>query len=374
MMLYQDSYVMRREFKYGITVTDEVFTASDMLLSHLFRDRKVFAVVDSAVQHTTVPAIGQYFAKHGITYHLVVIPGGESCKTLQVSEDLAKNVLRSGIDRGDCMLAVGGGALLDLVGYVAHRVHRGIPHMNVPTTFLAQVDAGVGIKNAINFDGYKNTLGSFQPPEHTIVDLSYLKSLATRDLRSGLAEAIKVAIILNRELFDLLEQGIRDVLNLEIENGRVPKIVHETIIAHVSQIALDPFELLPERPLVFGHEWAHWLEIQTKHALSHGEAVALGVLIDSNIAHRRGLLASADLQRISLLIREAGLPVFHDWLRTDLSDHCGVLYKGLERHQQHQYGEESLIALPRGIGVPEYVSDITREEVIAAVAAMERIE
>lgn len=355
---------------YSISMYLDVFNLEKTLIAQCLRGGKSFIVFDSGAGVALRSQIEAYFTAHNLQYSMRIISGGETSKHSQLAESLAEEIVAFGLHRGEYVIGVGGGATLDLVSYTASRVHRGVACMNIPTTFLSQVDAGVGVKNAVNFAGYKNTLGTFYPPSLVIVDPTILLTLPARQVSSGIAEAIKVSIMLNRELFELIENNYSDVIKLNIKSPVVQKIIWETILTHVRQIETDPFEQAMERPLVFGHEWGHWLEIKTDHRLTHGEAISIGMAIDSHIALSRGLMLNDEYNRILSILRKCALPIFDRWIEKDMASGCNELYAGLVRHQEHQYGTLSPIALPKCIGSVAYVSDISQQDLFQAVSAL----
>jgi 3-dehydroquinate synthase len=236
----------------------------------------------------------------------------------------------------------------------------------VPSTVLSQCDGGVGVKTGVNAFGAKNFLGTFTPPRAVVVDFDLLSTLPLRDARAGMAEAVKVALIRDARLFDWLEANA-DALG-RAEPALVEALVRRCALLHLDHIARsgDPFETASARPLDYGHWAAHKLEMTSGHELRHGEAVAIGMLLDARYAEQRGLLATSDLERLTALLRRLGLPVSHPALFRRTGARLDVL-AGLQDFREHMGGELS-VTLLRGIGVAEEVHEMDEATVESAVA------
>lgn len=278
------------------------------------------------------------------------VPGGERCKNdPALVERLQRRLVDLRLDRHAFVAAIGGGAMLDLVGYVAATVHRGIRLIRVPTTVLAQGDSGVGVKNGVNAFGQKNLLGTFVPPFAVLNDAAFLDSLDPRDKRAGMAEAVKVALIRDGGFFDWLEQRVADLR--AFRPAALDYLIRRCAELHVIQIASggDPFERGSARPLDYGHWSAHKLELLTDHALRHGEAVSIGIALDARYSVLSGHLAEGGDVRVCALLRALGLPVWHAML--DARDESGErkLLRGLREFREH-LGGELTITLLAGIG------------------------
>src|SRR6185369_10597341 len=258
-------------------------------------------------------AIGRYVDRHGERLALVappvVIPGGERSKNdPAVLADLHARLHRLGVSTQSVVVIVGGGAVLDMVGYAAATTHRGVRVVRVPTTVLAQNDSGVSVKNGVNAFGAKNFLGTFAPPFAVVNDRQFLSTLARRDVIAGMAEAVKVALVRDADFFAWNETHASALAGGDLD--RVAEQTERAAALHLAHIAGsgDPFELGSARPLDFGHWAAHKLEMLTEHRLRHGEAVAIGMALDTCYATEVGLLSAADRDRVLALLRALGLP------------------------------------------------------------------
>lgn len=286
---------------------------------------------------------------------IVAVPGGEAVKN---QHDCVEHVLRElsarRIDRQSCVMTVGGGAVLDAVGFAAAIFHRGVRHIRCPTTVLSQDDSGVGVKNGINAFGCKNLLGAFSPPFAVINDSAFLDALPDRDKRAGMAEAVKVALIRDAEFFGWLEQEA-DALARFAPNA-LDALVRRCALLHLRQITQggDPFETGSARPLDYGHWSAHKLEMLTRNALRHGEAVAIGVALDARYSVLARLLREGDDARIGRLLRKLGFRLWDETL--ELRDAGGRrrVLAGLADFQEHLGGELTITLLEeigRGVEV-----------------------
>ena len=339
------------------------------------RRHRLFAVIDSGVAESW-PGLGEqiadYCRAHCARLELLepptVVPGGEQVKqSTAVVEALVADLQRLGVDRQSFVLAIGGGAVLDAVGFAAAVTHRGVRLVRVPTTVLAQNDSGVGVKNGINARGAKNFLGTFAPPFAVLNDAEFLRTLDPRDLRAGMAEAVKVALIRDPEFFAWLEAQrsalaafAPEPLERSIQRGA------ELHMQHIAS-AGDPFELGSARPLDFGHWAAHKLEALCDHAVRHGEAVAIGMALDSRYSVECGLLSEAELERICGLLEGLGFSLWHDALLALDAQEKPALLAGLREFREH-LGGELTVTLLRGIGCGVEVNDIEPALVLRALA------
>ena len=370
-------------FEHQVHFTDGVFDASNPLLKDLLagpsQRAAALVVVDEGLalaQPGLTTRIADYFAAFDGRLRLVCPPlimqGGERAKNscFHVSE-IFSQVDRCHIDRHSCILGVGGGALLDVVGLAAATAHRGVRHVRIPTTTLSQCDAGVGVKNGINAFGKKNFIGAFAPPYAVINDFQMLSSLSGRDKRAGGAEAVKVALIRDRDFFERLE---RDAAALAaFAPGPLREMIRRCAELHVEHIASggDPFESGAARPLDFGHWAAHKLEQLSGWQMRHGEAVAAGMALDAVYSREAGLLGPAAAERALALLEALGFALFaNEMLHLD-SDGQPALFRGLEEFREHLGGELSLTML-QDIGRPVEIHQVSPPKMLRAIHDLRR--
>jgi 3-dehydroquinate synthase len=315
-------------------------------------------------------AFANYVSAHHTRLELAgppeTVPGGEAAKTEGgLMPHLHKRLLDLGIDRQSVVVAVGGGAVLDAVGFAAATFHRGLRLVRMPTTVLAQNDAGIGVKNGVNGFGVKNLIGSFAPPFAVVNDAAFLTTLPERDRRSGLAEAVKVACIRDAGFFDWMEAQAPDLR--AFEPAATAAMIRRCAVLHLEQItrAGDPFENGSARPLDYGHWSAHRLESLTGHALRHGEAVAIGMALDARYAVGAGLLAERDADRLIRLLEGLGFNLSHPALLAAGPDGSPALLRGLDEFREH-LGGTLCVTMLTGIGRAVEVDSIDRDAMLAA--------
>lgn len=351
-------------FRYAVHFTSGLFRPHNPVLWTTLaaadgNPAKVLCVVDAGVLRAFPGLHAQittYFAQHGDALRLVApplsVPGGEGVKGDTTHVTRVQDAIHAhGIDRHAYVIAVGGGAVLDMVGFAAGTAHRGVRLVRVPTTVLAQNDSGVGVKNSVNAYRKKNWLGTFAPPYAVLNDLDFLAALEDRDWLGGLAEAVKVALLKDAAFFAWLEENAGALVARDL--GAMDHAVYRCAELHLAHIAGsgDPFEMGSSRPLDFGHWAAHKLESLTNYALRHGEAVAVGLALDCTYAALRGLLPEADWRRVLELLLALNLPVCVPELGTsaqDAGDPQSVL-SGLNEFREH-LGGRLTIPLLTGIG------------------------
>jgi 3-dehydroquinate synthase len=346
-------------YDYPVIFTDHLFDPLNPCLQRQLTSRQrgpvtVLVFADEQLLHS-VPSlpeqIAAYFAAHSANLHLqappIAVPAGELSKDAQVLQQLYSDMLQHGLDRHCYVLALGGGAVLDAVGYACATFHRGMRLIRIPSTVLAQNDAGIGVKNGINAFGQKNLLGAFYPATAVINDFQLLISLSHRDRIAGLAEAVKVALIKDQAFFQWMEQEADALARFDHAASRYAiRRCAELHLAHITG-AGDPFERGNGRPLDYGHWAAHKLENLSHHRLRHGEAVAVGIALDSLYANSLGLLSDADSERILRLLLKLGFSLNPAELNLKDAQGRSQVLLGLEEFRQHLGGELSIPMLNR---------------------------
>jgi len=294
-----------------------------------------------------VRKIGGYFADLEFDFCGVrVLPGGESAKADEaVVRQAWQEIAAQHIDRHSYLLVIGGGAFLDAVGFAGATAHRGVRLVRFPTTVLSQDDSGVGVKCAINWDGRKNWIGSFGVPFAVVNDFSFLRSQPAAERRAGLVEAVKVALVKDREFFRWIEAHLAGLAELEWD--LVEECIERSALLHVRHIAGggDPFECGSSRPLDFGHWAAHKLEQLSGFRVSHAEAVAIGMALDTLYSAKCGLLRECEAERVLDLLEGLCMAPWDDDL--DRRDAAGrrLIHDGLEDFREHLGGDLTVLLL-----------------------------
>ncbi|MCH7475198.1 MAG: 3-dehydroquinate synthase, partial [Gemmatimonadetes bacterium] len=294
--------LIRVSFDHLVEFTTGLFQSDNAILRNIVEQqskelpRKILFIIDNGVADHHPDLISEmtvYCERHKDILNLVtdplIIPGGEACKNDPAFiKHLRQKINQHGIDRHSYVVAIGGGAVLDLVGYVAATAHRGVRHIRVPTTVLSQNDSGVGVKNGVNAFGKKNFIGTFAPPAAVICDFDFLITLSDRDWIAGIAEAVKVALLKDHAFFNWIQEKVPMLVERDLKT--MHRLIHQCAKWHVDHIGTygDPFETGSARPLDFGHWVAHKLEQLSDYKIRHGEAVAIGISLDTTYSHLTG--------------------------------------------------------------------------------------
>jgi len=367
-------------FQHRVTFTHGAFDAKNHTLRDSVADScelgeqsKALVLLDSGVAESNpglANQISQYFAIHADTLNLVTDPmilqGGEPCKNnWSLVEKIWQAVEFHKICRHSYIIAIGGGAFLDLVGFGASTAHRGIRLIRMPTTTLSQGDGGIGVKNGVNYFGKKNWVGNFSVPFAIVNDLEFLGSLPERVCRDGIIEAIKVALIRDKDFYEYLRNHSVELGNLETR--QLELAIRRSAENHVEHIATsgDPFEYGSARPLDFGHWVAHKLEQLSKFEVSHGEAVAIGMAVDLAYSVHIGLLERRTAEEILNLIQEVGFDLWSPWL--DQEQHGRpVILAGLEEFREHLGGKLTITLVPE-IGEKLEVHEMDEDAILKSL-------
>jgi 3-dehydroquinate synthase len=376
--VYHQEFAVR--YDYPVYFTESLFHPDNEVFLQAVtrkepaRQHRVAVFVDAHVAANwpgLIDDIGTYARVHAESLRLLggveVVTGGEQVKNdPALVTRLQRRLVDLSIDRHAFVVGIGGGAFLDMIGYVAATTHRGVRHIRIPTTVLAQNDSGVGVKNGVNAFGAKNLLGTFAPPFAVMNDAAFLRTLEPRDRIAGIAEAVKVALIRDAVFFDWLEHeapALRDCAP-----AAMSWMIRRCAELHMRQIALggDPFETGSARPLDYGHWSAHKLEGLTSHELRHGEAVAIGLALDTRYSVQVGMLHAGADERVYRLLDALGFRLWHPALEsTDATGRLALL-RGIEEFREH-LGGELTITLLRDVGVGEEVHDMNEAEILRAL-------
>lgn len=374
-------------YRYPVVFTHGVFDPKNPALARILAKgrtgphARAIAVIDqslAAARPTLTRSVERYFHAHGAALELVckplLVPGGENAKNgWNGVREIMTAAGEHHLDRHSYVVAVGGGGVLDMAGFAAALVHRGLRLVRLPTTVLAQNDAGVGVKNGMNEGGAKNFAGTFAPPYAVIDDFDFLKTLPPREWIGGVAEAFKVAIIKDKPFFRYLcahaaALRARDQAVME-------KVVQKTAALHLRHIATsgDPFEFGSARPLDFGHWSAHRLELMSNFTLGHGHAVAVGLALDSTYAMLKGMIGQADRDAVVKGLADCGLPTWSPLLeRADARGEPEVL-GGLEQFREH-LGGRLCITLPQPLGAKVEVHRMSLATVKRAIQLLKPMD
>ena len=371
-------------FKFPVHFTQDAWNRANTVFFDVIRreeaDRRhrVLAVVDSEVASahpSLLPDLRKYFAAFPDALELVappvIVPGGEAVKNdFSYSLDILVRINDVGLDRQSFVVVIGGGAVLDMVSFAAAIAHRGVRVIRFPTTVLSQADSGFAVKNGINLFGKKNFVGTFVPPFAVINDSRFLETLSDRDRISGVAEAVKVALLRDPGFYRYLETNVENIASGDL--AVLTSLIRRSAELHLAHIcgSGDPFELGSARPLDFGHWAAHKLESMTAHRLRHGEAVAIGLALDIIYSVKKGHLARIVAERILRLLEGIGFRLWDPALREQVAGGGPAIVHGLREFREH-LGGELHVTLLRDIGQGFEVTEMDEATVANAIDELE---
>jgi 3-dehydroquinate synthase len=354
---------IRLDFNHRVYFTRDSFSSTNETLADILQPKrkgqttKAIVYLDEGLLDSlpNLPKqIESYFRSREDRLELVCpikfSPGGEPAKNnFKYIEQIWSDLNKHSMCRHSYVIVIGGGAALDMVGFAAATAHRGLRLIRFPTTSLSQGDAGVGVKNGINFFGKKNWVGTFTVPDAVVNDFAFLRGLPSRQKRAGFIEAVKVALIRDRSFFEQIEERAEELANFETNS--MEQVIRKSAALHLDHIAIsgDPFEKGSARPLDFGHWVAHKLEQISDFRIGHGDAVAIGLAVDLLYSSRIGLVKQASAHRAINLIERLGFSTYDTLLhRVDEND-MSLIILGLDEFREH-LGGELTITLIQGIG------------------------
>jgi 3-dehydroquinate synthetase len=332
--------------QYQVTICDSLLTPGNTALRDALGDRKALLVTTPTVERLHGAAIR---AMLGVK--TLVLDVREETKSMQSVEAVCKEALAQGLNRRGLLIGFGGGVCLDVVTMAASLIRRGVGHLRVPTTLIGQIDAGIGLKGAVNFCGKKSFVGCFHPPEQVLIDPIFLRSLPRRSLASGISEAIKMGIIRDTALFELIEGSSRELTASGFAAPAGISVLRRSIWSMLEELRKNPYEdQTYERVVDFGHTFSPLLESAMGFDIQHGEAVAIDMALSATIARLLGLIPQSGEGRILKVLENASLPIFAPKLTVSL---CR---EGLVEAARHRGGSMNLV-VPGGIGRPVFLKD-----------------
>ena len=368
-------------FRYPVHFTTGLLDPGNPLFHQVIRDgggglpKKLLAVVDRGLlRHHPglLEALERYSQDHRESMVWsgapLVFPGGEAVKNDPLYVAILHQAIQAaGLCRHSYVTAMGGGALIDTVGFAAATAHRGVRLIRVPTTVLAQADAAIGVKNSVNAMGQKNFLGVFTPPAAVLNDSRFLTTLSQKDWIGGVAEAVKVALIKDAAFFAFLERQARGLARRDLQSMR--QVIYRCAALHLDHIASggDPFEHGSSRPLDFGHWAAHRLELLSGFELGHGEAVAIGLALDTTYSYLAGLLGERPWRRVLNLLTRLGFALYVPQL-----DNEEAILRGLEEFRTHLGGRLTILLLS-DIGQGLETNEIDPGTLMASIDLLRRL-
>ncbi len=343
---------------YSVALVEDLVQSGYRQLGELVAGRSALVVTTPTVEGLYARSAFHSLRQVNPRTDLLVLDCSESSKSPETLLGICRRAAENGLDRKGLLIGIGGGVCTDLVTLAASLIRRGVDYVKVPTTLVGQVDAGIGVKGAVNFAGRKSFLGCFAPPLHVMIDPEFLSTLPLRLVRCGFAEILKVALARDAELLVLVERYWSGVDRPPAESpAALRDIVWRSTLGLLAELEANLYEdRSPERLADLGHTFSPALETSSGHSLHHGEAVAIDIALSAVLATQLGLLRSADQERILGVLRAVGLPLWHPLLTEEL---C---WSSLNEAAVHRAGRPNLV-LPVAIGAATFVREI---EAIAA--------
>lgn len=356
--------------EYKICIEKGILDKLGEYLSNVIENKRVIVITNPLVNGLYGAKLLSALKKGGFNSDFLEVPDGEKYKSLSTANYLYNELLKRKTDRTTALIAFGGGVIGDLTGFIAATYMRGLQLVHIPTTLLAQVDSSIGGKVAVDHPLAKNIIGSFYQPKAVYTDPEVLQTLSDRDIKNGIVEAIKIAVISSPSLFKWLEKNIGQLLKKD--NDLLYEVVKEAATLKVDIVLKDPWERNLRKILNFGHSIGHALEVWAGYQyLSHGEAVALGILIETKIARNRGICSEnleEQIKRVlsfllsSPLRKQEQESINIDIRNLDINQLWGTLTLDKKNYQ----GRMTFI-LPEALGKVSLIDNITKEEVIKAL-------
>jgi 3-dehydroquinate synthetase len=352
---------------YGVRhVRRHVFDIEETTLAEMVGGREVFVVADERVWQEYGTNIERYARGHLRLSGSARVSGQEHDKTLERVGDLCAAAFDHGLSRDGVFVGVGGGVTLDMAGFAAAIYRRGVRYLRIPTTLVGLIDVSVGIKQGINFHGKKSALGAFYPPMGSINDATFVSTLSRRHLSCGFAEILKVALVCDAALFELLEAAGRELYDSHLSSpvAAAEEVLFRAEAAMMRELEGNLFENDRRRLVDFGHTFSPLIEVASEYTIPHGEAVALDMLVSTALGAERGLCGWGVFGRLVECCRSFDLPMRYPLLLPTL------LERALDDAKAHRGGDMNLV-VPDGIGSGTFAQDVTGAELRAALRVVD---
>lgn len=363
------------KIEFNLDLVTDLFEVENPTLAKQYQELgRCLAIVDYNIDRLYGEQMRDYFQYHDIDLTVSAIKIEEPDKTIDTFLKITDAFCDFNLRRKEPVLVMGGGLVLDVAGFACSAYRRSTNYVRVPTTLIALIDAGVAIKVAVNHGKLKNRLGAYHPPKQVLLDFSFLKTLPTDQVRNGMAELVKIAVVSNEEVFNLLEQHGEELLYSHFgfltNNEELKEIGHrvnyESIKTMLELETPNLHELMLDRVIAYGHTWSPTIELTPEVPLLHGHAVNIDMALSATIAAKRGYISEIDRDRILGLMSRLGLALDHPLMEIDLM---------WEATQSIMLTRDGLLraAMPKPIGECYFMNDLSREELESAIADHRRI-
>jgi 3-dehydroquinate synthase len=349
---------------YEIYIGTNIIDRMALLFTKQQWGDRYIMITDSTVAALHGTRVQEALATMGVQVDMIDFPAGESSKDISTILRICDQMLERGADRTSALIALGGGVVGDITGFVASIYMRGIPYLQIPTTLLAQVDSSIGGKTGIDLTTGKNILGTFYQPKEVFIDLAFLQTLPPQELRNGIAEVIKYGVIDDPELFGILESRAGDIRSLHLD--LLQEIVIRSCRIKKGIVEIDEHETGVRRILNFGHTVGHAIEAESGYTIPHGDAVSMGMVAAAIISERMQYLPAGDRERIVALIRAIGLP---DCIPPYLSPEG--IYTRMHGDKK-KAGDTLNLVLLKKIGTPFVTSELPEQLIKETIEGLRR--
>jgi 3-dehydroquinate synthase len=342
-----------RERSYCVRLAPGISTGDVSELVRSVDGRKSLLVTTPTVARLYAHEIARRLTESGVDVSMAILECTEQSKTLAGVEKLCQECFRAGMDRRSMLIGCGGGVCTDLVTMAAALTRRGLSYMRIPTTLIGLIDAGIGIKGAVNLPDKKSAMGIFCTPEHVLLDPAFLKTLPKALISDGLAEAIKIAVVTDPTLFEFLEQFSGELLksSLTADMNTLNELVSRSTLRLLEELEKNLYEDKTYRRLLdFGHTFSPFVESMSGFQVSHGVAVSVDIALSSAVAFELGLLTFESRNRILRSLRNAGLPIYSPLLT---AENCVKAFQEIEAHR----GAHLNLVVPSGIGSALFITE-----------------
>jgi demethyl-4-deoxygadusol synthase len=357
------------KIEFSLTYVDEVFDIENLELAQQYKKfGRCLAIIDANVHRYYSNQMQVYFAYHEIDLTVFPMTITEPNKSLESFGMIVDAFADFNLIRKEPVLVIGGGLITDVAGFACAAYRRSTNFIRIPTTLIGLIDAGVAIKVAVNHGKLKNRLGAYHAPKQVVLDFSFLKTLPTDQVRNGMAELIKIAVVANAEVFDLLDEYGEELLRTHF--GYVDaepsirevahKLTYEAIKTMLELETPNLHELDLDRVIAYGHTWSPTIELAPHSPIFHGHAVNIDMAFSATIAEKRGYISTQQRDRILSLMSRLGLALDHPVMDADLLWHATESIRSTR---------DGLLraAMPKPIGTCFFVNDLTRDELDAAL-------
>lgn len=357
--------------EYTVEIHNGILSIENPALATRFMPaglKRRFCVIDDRVEALYGDQIRHYFATHSVSLTTLVIKGEEENKLFSAVEKILDALCEFGLLRREPVVAIGGGCVLDIVGFAASCYRRGVPYIRVPTTLLAIVDASVGVKCGVDWHhptmgGLKNRVGAFYPPIAAFLDKAFIATQDDRNVINGMGEIIKLALVRSAELFALLENHGRRLVRERFQNpdGVADRVIELSIQIMLEELGPNLWEYHLERCVDYGHTFSKLLEMHSQPAIMHGEAVNIDGFLCVILSHRFNWISTSDRNRVLSVMRDIGLPTWHRACTLKL------LAKSVEDGTEHRHGKLRMPLVRGAIGQYDFVNQISRDDLSAVI-------